>query len=206
MPKGRGEAREKLLQAAVDVIRAKGYIAATVEELCQRAGVTKGAFFHHFQSKEDLGVDAAAYWSETTDAVFAAAPYQQIADPVDRVLAYVEFRKSLLTGAIAGFTCLVGTMAQEVYDTHPPIRQACADSILNHAGQVERDIAAAMAATGVEIEGGARGLALYTQAVLQGAFVLAKATGDPAVAAGCVDHLHRYLQQLLRPDTTEQAN
>jgi TetR/AcrR family transcriptional regulator, transcriptional repressor for nem operon len=41
------------------------------------AGVTKGAFFHHFESKEALGVAAAAYWAETTSALFATAPYHR---------------------------------------------------------------------------------------------------------------------------------
>ena len=48
-------------------------------------------------------------------------------------------------------------------------------------------------ASGVETPGGARGLALYMQAVIQGAFVLAKAHDDPQVAAGCLDHLHDHL-------------
>jgi TetR/AcrR family transcriptional regulator, transcriptional repressor for nem operon len=44
----------------------------------------------------------------------------------------------------------------------------------------------------------AESLALYTQAVLQGAFVLAKAKGGPEVARDCVAHLRRYLEQLFR--------
>src|SRR5580698_7393668 len=59
-------AREKLLDAAFAVIREKGYAAATVDELCARAGVAKGSFFHHFKEKEALAVAAANHWSETT--------------------------------------------------------------------------------------------------------------------------------------------
>ena len=42
-------------------------------------------------------------------------------------------------------------------------------------------------------------VALYTQAVIQGAFILAKATGDSAVALECLDHLHRYVTLLFNP-------
>ena len=45
---------EKLLDAAVHVIRSKGYSAARVEDICAEAGLTKGAFFHHFAKQGSL--------------------------------------------------------------------------------------------------------------------------------------------------------
>ena len=56
--KSRTDVRAQLLDAAVNVIRAKGYSAATVDDICRSAGVTKGGFFHHFESKEELAVSA----------------------------------------------------------------------------------------------------------------------------------------------------
>ena len=50
--------RTKLLDAARDVIRTKGYAATTVDDICVEAGVTKGGFFHHFASKEQLAKSA----------------------------------------------------------------------------------------------------------------------------------------------------
>src|SRR5580692_2530182 len=127
------DARTKLLDAALSVIRTKGYSAASVDEMCAAAGVTKGAFFHHFKSKDELGVAAADHWSEMTGALFADAPYHKHKDPLDRVLAYVDFRKALLKGSVPEFTCLVGTMVQEIYETNPDIRRACDASISGHA-------------------------------------------------------------------------
>lgn len=196
LPRLAGGARGALLEAAFRVIREKGYAATSVDDICRAAGKTKGAFFHHFESKEALAVAAANQWAETTSALFAAAPYHAPADPLDRLLAYVAFRKMLLEGDIADFTCLVGTMVQETYGSSPAIREACAASILGHAASLEADIAAAMDRH--EVAGGwtAASLALHTQAVIQGAFILAKATGGPALATESLDHLERYLKLL----------
>src|ERR1700692_4007052 len=99
------ESKTKLLNAALNVIRAKGYAATTVDDICEAAGVTKGAFFHHFKSKEELAVETAKHWGTVTSGLFAAAPYRALPDPLDRVLAYVDFRKAILQGELPEYTC-----------------------------------------------------------------------------------------------------
>jgi len=192
------------LDAALSVIRTKGYSATSVDELCAAAGVTKGAFFHHFKSKDELGVAAADHWSDMTGARFADAPYHDQAAPLDRVLGYLEFRKRLLQGGVPEFTCLVGTMVQETYETTPAIRKACERSITGHAATLEADIESAMRERNMAPDWTAQSLALHTQAVIQGAFILAKATGGAAIAADSIAHLRRYVE-LLFGVGTEQA-
>jgi TetR/AcrR family transcriptional repressor of nem operon len=191
-----GGARGKLLDAAVAIIRQKGYAATSVDELCARAGVTKGAFFHHFPSKDSLAVAAANYWQELSDALFAAAPYHRLNDPLDRILGYLDFRKAMLRGGVAAFSCLAGTLLQEAYQTHPDIRLACDATIGSHAATVESDIADAMKRYRIRAPWTAESLALHTQAVLQGAFILVKAKGHAAVAEDSIDHLRRYVELL----------
>ena len=200
-PTPSGGARSKLLEAAFSTIREKGYAATSVDELCARAGVTKGAFFHHFPSKNSLAVAATNRWSELSIALFAAAPYHRFDDPLDRVLGYLDFRKAMLRGDVAEFTCLAGTMVQEVYRTHPDIRDACDASIGGSAAHVESDIADAMKRYHIRAPWTAESLALHTQAVLQGAFILAKAKGNAAVVEASIDHLRRYVELLFRRPT-----
>jgi TetR/AcrR family transcriptional repressor of nem operon len=195
-PAARSSAKTKLLDAAVQVVRAKGYSATTVDDLCAAAGVTKGAFFHHFESKEDLAVAAAAHWSEVTGELFRNAPYHAHKDPLDRVLAYVDFRREILRGDLADFTCLLGTMVQEAYETSPKIRKACDASISSHAATVARDIVAAKKLYAPAAKWNAEELALFTQVVLQGAFILAKAKNGPQIAEASVLHLKRYIEFL----------
>ena len=198
---GSGTVRERLLAAAVRLIRQRGYTATTVDDLCREAGVTKGAFFHHFASKEALGVAAADHWSAVTAALFVHGYYHAPEDPLERLLAYVDFRAALIHDrAIADFTCLVGTLAQEVHETSPAIRDAAAASIVGHAATLVPDIEAAIAKHGAPTGVTAMSLALFSQAVLQGGFILAKATGRPECALEAAGHLRLYLE-LLFTDT-----
>jgi len=197
-------AKDKLLNASLEVIRTKGYSATTVDDLCEAAGVTKGAFFHHFESKEALGVAAAQYWSTVTSQLFAGATYHQATDPLDRFLGYIDFRRELVSGKIPEFTCLVGTMVQEAYESNPAIRQACQESIFGHASTLVKDIAEAKKLYAPNDAWEPESLALHTQAVLQGAFILAKAKGEMQVALDSVDHLRRYAEFLFHRQPKEQ--
>jgi TetR/AcrR family transcriptional regulator, transcriptional repressor for nem operon len=205
VPSGVAPARQRLLDAAVHLIRSKGYSAARVEDICAEAELTKGAFFHHFASKEDCAIAAAAHFAANADALFDTAPYSFLPDPRARVLGYVDFRKAILQGELPQFTCLLGTMVQEAYDSHPAIRAACDRYISEHAGRLAADIAEAKARYAPGAAWTPESAALYSQAVLQGAFILAKARHGPKVAADCLDHLKRYFEMLLPIRRPEQA-
>ncbi len=165
----------------------------------------KGAFFHHFSSKDALGVAAAEFWAETTAGFFEAAPYHDPEDPLERVLAYVAFRKAIVMGELAEFTCLVGTMVQEVYASSPDIRDACSRSIFGHTATLEADIEAARRIRGIADDWTAASLARHTQAVIQGGFVLAKARNDSELARESLDHLDRYIRHLFHVTEEEDV-
>jgi TetR/AcrR family transcriptional regulator, transcriptional repressor for nem operon len=194
--KANPQTRDNLMEAAFGLVRQKGLSATSVDEICAAVGVSKGAFFHHFASKEDLAVAAAHHWSAVTEGFFETAPYHAPQDPLERLFGYIDLRREMMDGPIAEFTCFVGTMAQEAWMTSPPVAAATWDSMRRHGEKLVPDIEAAMAARGIAGAWSAEGLAQHIVAVTQGAFILAKASGDAAPARESLDHLRRYVALL----------
>lgn len=201
-------AREKLLEVGVRLIREQGFAATSVEQLCQSAGVSKGAFFHHFTSKEALGVALADYWSASTGGFFAEAPYHHEPRAIDRVLGYIDLRLALISGPPESFSCVAGTMLQESFRSSAAIRAACEDSIMGNARALEADLAEAITECGVT-GADAASLSRHVQTVIQGAFILAKsqrAEDAAGMAREAVGHLRRYFELLFTPKAKENAS
>lgn len=195
-PRGEGS-RRRVLDAALTVFRTKGYTATTIDDLCAAASVTKGSFFHHFDSKEAAALAAIAHWNETTGELFANAPYWKIDDPRTRLLAYLDFRAALVRGALPEFTCLLGTLVQETFASHPMLQAACGAGIAAHAQTLVPTIEAAKQRYAPQAGWSAESLAFHIQTVLQGGFVLAKAMNDPRMALDAIEHLKRHIAMLL---------
>jgi TetR/AcrR family transcriptional repressor of nem operon len=191
--------RSRLLDAALHVIRVKGYAATTVDDICHQAGVTKGSFFHHFKSKDDLALAAVAHWRAMTEGLFASATYHQPQDPLDRLFGYLDFRVAILRGELPDYTCLLGTLVQETYGTHPHIRAACEQALSSHITALASDVEAAKQLYAPNAAWNAESVGNLIQAVLQGSFIFAKAKQDPEVVRQNLGHLRRYLQVLFSP-------
>jgi TetR/AcrR family transcriptional repressor of nem operon len=179
-------------------MRAKGYAATTVDDICATAGVTKGSFFHHFKSKDELALAAVEHFSALAEGLFSAAPYRKAQDPLERLLGYVDFRASILRGELPEFTCLLGTLVQETYDTHPAIRTACDRGMSAHIAELTRDVEAAKQRYAPDAPWSADSVGYFIQSVLQGSFIFAKAKQSPEVARENLEHLRRYLRVLFK--------
>lgn len=196
-PTPRLSARSKLIDAAHLLVRRQGYSATSVDQICAAAGVSKGSFFHHFPSKEALAAVAAEQWTaRAEELIFTLPPWTRVADPLERLIAHIDFRAAMLDGPVEAFTCYVGTMVQESFATSEVLRKASDASITAYSERLAQDIEAAITLYGIKHGVTALSLAYHVQSVLQGGFILAKSKADPSIARETVGHLKCYIKML----------
>ena len=191
------------MEAVPRLIRAQGYAATSVDDICHRAGVKKGSFFYHFKSKDELAVAALSHFLAWTDEYFAAAAYRTLKDPLDRLFGYVDFRVKMIQGELPDYTCPFGTILQETYATHPAIREACDRAMTSHIEYLTRDVQAAKELYAPLAAWTSESVSNLIQVVLQGSFILAKAKQGPDVVLESLEHLRRYLGFLFNQTMVE---
>ena len=83
--------KRKLLAAAQNLMLAKGFTATTVDDVCESARLTKGSFFHYFETKEALGKAVLDRYVSTMFQAIQDAPFLKKDDPLQRIYGYVDF-------------------------------------------------------------------------------------------------------------------
>jgi TetR/AcrR family transcriptional regulator, transcriptional repressor for nem operon len=186
--------KQKLLEAAQELMRANGYTATSVDDVCEAAKLTKGSFFHYFASKEQLGMEVAERFFAAKKEMLLSAPFRRKKDPLDRVLGYVDLLIEMSRSPEAGKGCLLGTFAQELSDSNPKIRRVCADCFAEQCADLQRTLEEAKAAHAPRARWSPQSLAEHLVAILQGSLILAKARQDPKVLETSLEHYKEYLK------------
>jgi TetR/AcrR family transcriptional repressor of nem operon len=189
--------KRKLLDAGVELIRARGYHGTTVDEICHAAGVTKGGFFHYFESKDDIASAALAFFFEARNEIFRDAPFRHLPDPLDRVFARLDFEKDLIESSGPKTKgCLAGALAQELALSRQEFRAACHDFFVHRAHDFAADLAAAKAVHAPGAAFDPHSVANFFLAISQGSQILSKASGSTEVRLTNIEHFRAYVRSL----------
>jgi TetR/AcrR family transcriptional repressor of nem operon len=198
------ETRTKIMNAAEALILDHGFGGTTVEAVIARAGVTKGAFFHHFASKADLGhalVERyAALDAEHLERTLERAE-RLSRDPLQQVLLFVglfEEELEALTEPYPG--CLFASYCYQarLFDaqTMAVVRQAM-QRWRERVGAKLREVAnrhPPRAATDLD------SLADMLLTIFEGAFVLSRTMEEPKLIARQLAHFRAYLELIFGTD------
>lgn len=193
---------DNILDAAHNLFLGRGFSATSVDEICRKAKVTKGGFFHYFKSKECLGKAVLERFCTTArDGIRQQAQEEKLSDPLERVFAALDCIPGNKQNGKKHQGCLIATFIQEMSQTHPEIQSMCVDSLKEWASMIKADLQLAKEkfapASSVNVES----LANYCVAVVEGAQILAKASGKKKDMDESIKHLKEYLTFIFKPNT-----
>ena len=200
MPRSGEQTREKILEAAQDLTLRRGFGATSIDRVIEAASITKGAFFYHFGSKNDLAhalVERFAQREESLTTEFVQKSERLARDPLQQLLIFIGLFEELF---------------RDVEDSHPGCLFAtfCYESELNdeHTNALVRDSLLAARARMIDklqqiievhppkVDFDIEAVAdLYT-GIFEGAFVLARTFNDPEIVARQLAEYRRYLELL----------
>jgi TetR/AcrR family transcriptional regulator, transcriptional repressor for nem operon len=167
------ESHERIVQAAARAIRRSGYDGTGVADIMKEAGLTHGAFYAHFESREAMLAEAADRAGAESNAfgarVIAAAPAQQ----AFQALIHAYLSKEHVVGIETG--CPVAALGSEMPRQAPEVRRAATRRIKEMIDLVARQ-------SPDWGQPGAHERALVTVATMVGTLMIARAVDDASLS------------------------
>ena len=197
-PELRSKSKEKLLDAAEELMLIKGFAATSVDEICREAKLTKGSFFHYFENKEHLGKAVLERFCSSSRQKMQEECCPKEGDPLKRVYNYADFAIKMAKDPKLNKGCLIGKLAQELSDTYPQIRSLCANGFNEWAKMLKKDLKEAKNKYAPKASFEVESLAEHFIAILEGSQVLAKAKRDNRIVERNMQHFKQYLKNLFK--------
>lgn len=165
----RPNVRQKIVDAGLKVLIEKGFNGCGVQDITDAAGVPKGSFYNHFESKEALGAEVVERYGRENPR--RAVLTDTSIPPLQRLRVHFERLNETFTSARFGRGCLLGNFSAELADQSQLIRQRLAELYLAWSTDVATVIAAAQADGSIATKTPAADLAAFLLDAYEGALL-----------------------------------
>lgn len=194
----RGETtREKLLIETARLVRRQGFSRTSVNTVLDAAGIKKGALYHHFPGKDDLGL--AVLTRDRDDFLAFLNAVLNPASPLASLDGFftAAFQKHRDTGFVGG--CLWGNTALEMGDSDAPHVEMVKQMFDDWIARIERVIRAGQEVGEVRIDLSANKLACMVVAGVEGGIMLSRLTKKEGPLKTCMESLRAMLMPQSKP-------
>jgi TetR/AcrR family transcriptional repressor of nem operon len=195
--------RGKILDAAQSLVLDRGYVGMTVDHVLNEVGITKGAFFHHFKSKDDLARALLQRYAERDERLYRETRERAEKlsdDPLQQVLLYIGLFQEMFEGLTEPYPgCLFASYIYELQQFGDDTRELIRSSFTKWRELLQEKFEAVARRYPPRIEVNAASLADAFTVVLEGAFITSKAMNEPKLVSDQLRHFRNYVELLFRP-------
>jgi len=192
--------KERILDAAETLIMQHGFAGTSVDDILKGAGLTKGAFFHHFDGKGALARELVERHAQKDIAFFtdqARRAEERSNDPLEQVFLFMEeFEDYVSKLGDQPPGCIYAVYTYESMQFDPAINAFIAQSLRRWAALYEKKFEAVLARHKPAVPVTARDLAETIIAIIEGGFVLSRSYNDPLAVARLSRQFRQYIELL----------
>ena len=195
--------RTRILDAAQELVLERGFAGTSVDEVIAKAATTKGGFFHHFASKQELARALVERYvaadMELLDDLFTRAE-RLSRDPLQQLLLFVGLQEEAADELASDDPgCLYASFCYERNLVDEATRDLIADAVLAWRTRTRAKLDEVVALYPARLPVDLDALADEGLAVFEGAYVLSRALGDPTLLKRQLRHFRTYLELLFTP-------
>lgn len=202
------QSREHILGAARELVMEKGFAGTAIDDILRRAGVSKGAFFHHFGSKAELARELVRWHAGQDIEMFrtlAARAEATHDDPYDQLLMFLQgFEAYISNPEQPSRGCMYAVYTYENAQFDEQVRGIVSEVLREWTAIYIRKFQEVLDVHPPRMEVSARQLAEMIVSIIEGALVLQRAYGKPDMTARQSRHFRDYLALLF--DKPAQAS
>ena len=186
--------RERLIATAMSLFWEKGYDSTSVAEVLQKAGVNSGSLYHFFPGKQDLLLAVLDAYHRGIGPMLLEPAWKGVDDPVERVFALLARYRQGIVMTKCTYGCPIGSLALEIHEPDPPVREALARNFEAWVGAIEECLAAARDRLPAGTD--RRALAEFVLTTMEGAVMQSRTHRDVAYFDRSVAQLRNYFTLL----------
>jgi len=186
----------RLALTAMRLFGEKGYESTSVADILKAAGANSGSLYHFFPTKQDLLLEVLRMYRDGIGPMLLGPAWEGIADPIEKVFALLASYRRALEGTECLYGCPIGSLALEIHEPDPPVRELLAVNFDGWVDAVERCYVEAGARLPRDLD--RRGLAIFTLTAMEGGVMQARTHRSLAAFDASIAMLRDYVSRLER--------
>ncbi|HEY2779326.1 MAG TPA: TetR/AcrR family transcriptional regulator [Steroidobacteraceae bacterium] len=194
--------RDRLITTALRLFGEKGYQSTSVADVQRESDCHSGSFYHFFPTKQDLLLAVLERYRSAIVPMLIEPAWAGIDDPIERIFALLARYRMLLEISHCTYGCPIGSLALELHEPDPEVRQLLADNFTGWIDQVENCLIGARKTLGRGFD--ARRTAGFVLTVMEGAVMQARTYRDLRPFDAAVATLREYFNTLQRAAAREE--
>jgi TetR/AcrR family transcriptional repressor of nem operon len=191
------DTRWKILEAAMHLFWEKGYGSTSIADILSRAGVNSGSLYHFFPGKQDLLVAVLDTYVGGIREMLLEPNWRGVDDPIEKVWKLMDGYRRALVETDCTYGCPIGSLALELHEPDPPVRERLARNFTNWVSAIEECLDDAGTRLPPRVD--RRALAEFVLTTMEGGVMLARSYRDIGYFDRAIGELKGYFNRLLRP-------